>query len=246
MDHRIRNLNDVDWEAEPTHQEHVSEIDYRNSRDSFWEGGSKDTFAARIEGQVTIEEGGAYRFFTSADDGVALFIDGKPVVKDDGNHGYRTRSGEIELEPGTYDIEVRYFENYGHAGLKVEWQGPDTNGREKLQADQEISIDANGTLDVGIAMNGASESASIKLEGLPANTILTSGDDALVMDARFRRTVSRDKDHRTPVHGHAATHHLRGGYRRSRPDAQSGQTRSRRTTGDGSCRSDHALPRTPG
>ncbi|CUK17866.1 PA14 domain protein [Ruegeria denitrificans] len=182
MDHRIGKLDDVDWESAPDYQEHRAEIDYENSRDSFWEGGSKDTFATRVQGQVTVEEGGQYTFHTSADDGVVIYVNGQEVVKDDGNHGYRGASGQIELEPGTHDIEVRYFENFGRAGLKLEWEGPDVDGRRTVQADQEVAVDVNGTLDVGIALDGVGAGASVAIEGLPRNTILTSGDNAIVAD----------------------------------------------------------------
>ncbi|ATE94804.1 PA14 domain protein (plasmid) [Phaeobacter gallaeciensis] len=182
LDQRIGKLDDVNWDADPTHQEHQAEIDYKNSRESFWEGGSEDTFAARIQGQVTVEEGGSYTFFTSADDGVVVYANGQEVVKDDGAHRYREDSGRIELEPGTHDIEVRYFENYGRAGLKLEWEGPDSDGRETVQADQDIAVDVNGTLDVGIGLESASDSATVGIEGLPRDTILTSGDNALVTD----------------------------------------------------------------
>ncbi|MBY6045519.1 PA14 domain-containing protein [Phaeobacter italicus] len=182
VDHRIDTLDDVEWDATPTYQDHKGEIDYQNSHDSFWEDGSNDTFAARIQGQVTVEEGGSYTFFTSADDGVVVYANGEEVVKDDGNHSYRTDSGQIELEPGTHDIEVRYFENYGRAGLKLEWEGPDSDGREILQADQDVAVDVNGTLEVGIDLSAASSGATVGVEGLPPDTIVTSGDKAIVTD----------------------------------------------------------------
>ncbi|MEE2816985.1 MAG: PA14 domain-containing protein, partial [Pseudomonadota bacterium] len=182
VDHRIETLDDVEWDATPTYQDHKGEIDYQNSHDSFWEDGSNDTFATRIQGQVTVEEGGSYTFFTSADDGVVVYANGEEVVKDDGNHSYRTDSGQIELEPGTHDIEVRYFENYGRAGLKLEWEGPDSDGREILQADQDVAVDVNGTLEVGIDLSAASSGATVGVEGLPPDTIVTSGDKAIVTD----------------------------------------------------------------
>jgi hypothetical protein len=182
VDHRIETLDDVEWDATPTYQDHKGEIDYQNSHDSFWEDGSNDTFAARIQGQVTVEEAGSYTFFTSADDGVVVYANGEEVVKDDGNHSYRTDSGQIELEPGTHDIEVRYFENYGRAGLKLEWEGPDSDGREILQADQDVAVDVNGTLEVGIDLSAASSGATVGVEGLPPDTIVTSGDKAIVTD----------------------------------------------------------------
>ncbi|WP_293574978.1 PA14 domain-containing protein [Phaeobacter sp.] len=182
VNHSIGKLDDVDWDATPTHQDHQSEINYTNSHDSFWEEGSKDTFATRIEGKVTVEEGGDYTFFTSADDGVVVYANGEEVLRDDGNHSYRGDSGQITLEPGTHDIEVRYFENYGRAGLKLEWEGPDSDGREVLQADQDLAVEVNGTLDVGIDLSNASDSATVGVEGLPPNTIVTSGDNAIVTD----------------------------------------------------------------
>ncbi|MQY44431.1 hypothetical protein GG681_17445, partial [Epibacterium sp. SM1969] len=195
VNHRLRELDDIDWSSDPTHEEMVMEIDYKNSYDSFWEDGSKDTFGAKLEGKVTIEEGGEYTFFAGGDDGVALFVDGEQVINNDGLHGFRTRSGEVELEPGTYDIEVRYFENYGRAGLKVEWDGPDTNGRETLQADAPEQVAENGTLDIGISVDGASADASIVIDGLPANTLLVSGDEAALSDGSPIDLTGWDLDH---------------------------------------------------
>ncbi len=181
VDHRLRRLDDIDWDSDPTHQEFVQEIDYANGHGSFWEGGSTNTFGARFEGQVTIDEGGVYEFFASGDDGVMLYIDGEPVVNNDGRHGFRTRSGEIELEPGTYDLEVRYFENYGRAGLRIEWEGPDTDGREPVVADPPTTVEANGTLDVGISLSHVSDDATVELSGLPPDTILIAGEDSAVV-----------------------------------------------------------------
>jgi len=182
VDHSLGKLDDVDWETDPTYEEMVSEINYENSAESFWEGGSNDTFGAKLEGQVTIDEGGTYNFFAGGDDGVVLYVNGKEVIDNDGLHGFQTRSGEIDLEPGTYDIEVRYFENIGHAGLKLEWEGPDTDGREVVQADTAIAAEENGTIEVGIDLSGASDQTAVMLDGLPANTILMSGDDAALSD----------------------------------------------------------------
>ncbi len=179
VDHSIRKLDDLNWDAEPTHEEIVSEINYKNGSGSFWKDGSTDTFGAKITGNVTIEEGGSYDFYVGGDDGVSLFINGKEVIDNDGLHGYRTRSGEIELEPGTHEIEVRYFENYGHAGLKLEWNGPDTDGRELVQADPDLSVAQNGTLQVSL---DAGHSTAVTVSGLPADTILVSGDNHAVSD----------------------------------------------------------------
>ncbi|CUH89935.1 PA14 domain protein [Phaeobacter sp. CECT 5382] len=178
----LSSLDQIDWGSDPTHEEFVREIDYENGAGSFWEGGATDTFGARIEGQVTVEEGGAYSFYLGGDDGAVLYINGEKVVDNDGLHSFYTHTGEIELAPGTYDIEVRYFENYGHAGLKLEWDGPDTDGRETLQADPGVAVEENGTFEVGVQLHGTSDQATVTMEGLPENTLLMSGDDTAISD----------------------------------------------------------------
>ncbi len=194
VDYSLRRIDDIDWDGTPTHEEMVPEINYENSRGSFWEGGSTDTFGAKLEGQVTIEEGGSYKFYAGGDDGVVLYINGEPVINNDGLHGFRTRSGEVELEPGTYDIEVRYFENQGHAGLRLEWEGPGTDGRELLQADAQMAVEENGTLSIGLDTDGASDSASVEMYGLPADTILVSGEYSLVADGNAVDLTGWDLD----------------------------------------------------
>jgi hypothetical protein len=177
VDHSLRKLDDINWEGEPTHEEVVGNIDYQNGSGSFWENGSTDTFGAKITGEISVEEGGVYDFFVGGDDGVALFVNGVEVIDNDGLHGFRTRSGEIELEPGTHVIEVRYFENYGHAGLKLEWDGPDTDGRELVQADADLVVIEDGTLALQL---DADVSGPVTISGLPDNTILISGEDSIV------------------------------------------------------------------
>ena len=182
VDHGLSRLDQIDWDGSPTHEEVVSEVNYENGRGSFWEGGSQDTFGAKITGEVTIEEGGTYDFFIGGDDGVVLYINGEEVIDNDGLHGFRTRSGEIELEPGTHEIEVRYFENYGSAGLKLEWEGPDTNGRELVQADTEMNTEPNGKVDIRLETADLGDSGFATIGGLPPDTILVSGEMTAVSD----------------------------------------------------------------
>ena len=111
-----------------------------------------------------------------------VYVNGEPVVNNDGLHGFRTRSGEIELEPGTYEIEVRYFENYGHAGLRLEWEGPDTDGRELVQAHSEFEIDQNGTFEVALVLGEGDGDEQIEITGLPPGTLVSSGEDTLLVD----------------------------------------------------------------
>lgn len=182
VDHSLNKLDQIDWSDTPTHEEVVGEINYANGSGSFWDGGATDTFGAKITGDITVEEGGVYDFYVGGDDGVVLYINGEEVVDNDGEHGFRTRTGEIELEPGTHEIEVRYFENYGRAGLKLEWEGPDTNGRELVQADTELVTEQNGVIDIRLDTSSFGEHGAATISGLPADTILVSGDMTAVAD----------------------------------------------------------------
>lgn len=182
VDHKLSKLDQIDWSSEATHEEVVGEINYTNSSDSFWEDGSKDTFGVQITGSIEVTESGSFDFFLGGDDGAILLINGEEVIDNDGLHGYRTRTGEIELEPGTHEIEVRYFENYGHAGLKLEWEGPGTDGRELVTANDELVVPQNGMLTLGIDDDSLSDAATVKISGLPADTILISDDNVAVAD----------------------------------------------------------------
>ncbi|MEM6891228.1 MAG: PA14 domain-containing protein [Pseudomonadota bacterium] len=180
LDHRLSRLDQIDWDSTPTHQEVVSDVNFEKTRGSFWENGSTDTFGARIEGEIEVIDGGAYTFFLGGDDGAMLFINGEPVIDNDGLHGFRTRNGEIDLEPGEYSIEVRYFENTGHAGLKLEWQGPGTDGRELVTAKPTLDIEPNGSTPLAIDIGNPDSTESVIIDGLPANTVLFLGDETIV------------------------------------------------------------------
>ena len=182
VDHSIRALDQIDWDSDATHEEVVSDIDYANSRASFWEDGSQDTFGVKLTGRIDVKEGGRFDFFLGGDDGAVLFVNGAPVIDNDGLHGFRTRTGTVELEPGPHEIEVRYFENYGNAGLKLEWDGPGTEGRELVSPSQDLVVSDNGLIAVEISIDTGGESTGLQMAGLPADTILMSADNVAVAD----------------------------------------------------------------
>lgn len=81
-------------------------------------------YGIRFEGNIQIEEPGEYTFYTNSDDGSRLWIDSKPTVDNDGNHGNIERSGKRELEKGLHRIRVDYMQGHGGAFLEVLWKGP--------------------------------------------------------------------------------------------------------------------------
>ncbi len=181
-DTSLSSLDDIDWNATPTFSEQIDEIDYANSGGSFWEGGSTDTFGAKIEGGITIENGGEYTFHLGGDDGVELYIDGQLVIDHDGLHGFSTKSQTVTLSEGDHTIEVRYFENSGSAGLKLEWEGPDTDGREVMASDHassDLTVLDNGSASFQVAASlndtDGSESMAVSISGIPSGATITDG-----------------------------------------------------------------------
>src|SRR5262249_7930466 len=88
-----------------------------------------DTFSARWTGQVLAVESGNYRFQTSSDDGVRLWVNGQLLINNWTNHAPTTStSAAVALTAGQkYDIRLEYFENTGGAVMKLLWRRPGQN-----------------------------------------------------------------------------------------------------------------------
>ncbi len=130
--HSIRNLSEIDFNATPDAEGVVDSLNYMTGNEAFWEGAPGNFFAAKYEGQLVVNEGGSYTINLASDDGSMLFIDGVPVLDNDGLHGTRTRSVTVDLDEGSHDIEIRYFENGGAQTLQLSWNGPDTGGANEI------------------------------------------------------------------------------------------------------------------
>lgn len=79
----------------------------------------KSNTAVRFTTQIEIDQANTYKFYLRSDDGSKLFVNGKPVVDNDGDHGVQEKDGEIHLEPGQHAIEVLWFNGGGDGWLDV-------------------------------------------------------------------------------------------------------------------------------
>lgn len=84
----------------------------------------EDAVAVVFEGYIDIATAGTYGFSLASDDGSKLYIDGKTVVDNDGDHGVITKAGNIELKPGKHAIRVEWFNGGGGAWLGAWFEGP--------------------------------------------------------------------------------------------------------------------------
>ena len=93
-----------------------------------WQRGSPDplinadNFSARWTGQVQAKYSEAYTFSTTSDDGVRLWVDGKPLINDWADHAPKGDEGTIVMVAGQkYSIKLEYYENMGGAVSKLAW-----------------------------------------------------------------------------------------------------------------------------
>ncbi len=72
--------------------------------------------------QIHIEKEDTYTFYTNSDDGSKLWVDNKLIVDNDGDHGVVEKNGSIVLMPGTYPLQVVWFNGGGSGWLNVDYQ----------------------------------------------------------------------------------------------------------------------------
>ncbi len=67
-------------------------------------------FAIDYTGNFWIGRPGKYKFALNSDDGSKLYIDGKLIIDNDGQHPPVSRKGSVELTIGAHRIRVSYFQ----------------------------------------------------------------------------------------------------------------------------------------
>ncbi len=87
-----------------------------------------NNFSARWSGSVLAKASGAYRFNTTSDDGVRLWVNNVQVINNWTDHSPTTNtSGVINLVAGQrYAIRLEYYERGGGAVIRLRWLPPGT------------------------------------------------------------------------------------------------------------------------
>jgi hypothetical protein len=86
-----------------------------------------DTFSARWTGKVTPAFSETHTFYTVADDGVRLWVNGQLVIDAWYDQGANEHSGTINLNGGqSYDLKLEYYENRGFASAQLLWSSART------------------------------------------------------------------------------------------------------------------------
>ena len=113
----------VDFKGKPAF------VRYDNSINFKWLGSPadnipKDNFSVRWTGRIAAPISGKYEFGLLSDDGSRMFINGKMLINNWGDHGPLTKTGKIELEKGKeYNIVIEYYDSGAGADVKLGWRG---------------------------------------------------------------------------------------------------------------------------
>ena len=87
--------------------------------------------AAEFTGTLSVHDSGIYEVCTTSASGSHMWIDGEHVIKDNGGvHGSQKKCNSLMLSQGDHPVRVAYFQNTGHAQLKLTYSGADTDYKE--------------------------------------------------------------------------------------------------------------------
>ncbi len=82
----------------------------------------KSNTVVRFKTTLQVENEDRFTFYTNSDDGSKLWVNNELVVDNDGDHGVIEKNGSISLKPGTYPIEVIWFNGGGSGWLNVDYK----------------------------------------------------------------------------------------------------------------------------
>ena len=83
-----------------------------------------DTFSVRWTGKVVADKAETYTFVTTTDDGVRLWVDGKPLIDNWTDHSKRDDTGQVALSAGAHDIKMEFYDGGYDAIAELRWESP--------------------------------------------------------------------------------------------------------------------------
>lgn len=141
-------FNNKDLKGDPVLTRVDQQVDFNWGKGSPAPEINGDNFSVRWTGQLTIPDTGTYNFGLTSDDGMRLYIDGKLIVDNWGNHAERTKIGSVKLEAGKrYDVKIEYYDNGSDAVAQLFWLKPGDAGTPVKEA-----ADIAGKSDVAVVV----------------------------------------------------------------------------------------------
>jgi PA14 domain len=90
-----------------------------------WKALPPERFSVRWTGYLTVPRSGSYVFATTSDDGSSLYIDGRIVVDNSGQHASMTQTGGVRLTEGSHRIRLDYSQQGGAWAFEWSWARDD-------------------------------------------------------------------------------------------------------------------------
>ncbi|MEH1923666.1 PA14 domain-containing protein [Nostoc sp.] len=109
-----------------------------------------DTFSVRWTGQVQAEYSETYNFYTTADDGVRLWVNGQQIINQFVDQPATEYSGSIALVAGQkYDIKLEYYDNQYEAVSQLAWSS--TSQTKEIIPQSQLYSNASNTNTLALA-----------------------------------------------------------------------------------------------
>lgn len=145
-------FNNRNWEGEPALVRIDTVVNFGFSNLSPDAKINADYFSVRWTGKFIPPVTKKYKLAVSSDDGSFLYLNGKKVIDNGGNHGELQANCEIMLEGGKeYDIKIEFEEGGGDAAIRLLWKDPFTEDRDPTIND---AVEAAKKADVAIVCVG--------------------------------------------------------------------------------------------
>jgi len=130
----IRTTYQGQWKKLPDYSK-LKSVSVEEEADGFlnlYNIDAKDNFGVVWEGDLQVQETGAYNFILDSNDGSALYLDGKKIIELNSTGPlYTRRQGEkVELKKGSIPIRVEFFEVSGPQDIVLLWKGPGISGSQ--------------------------------------------------------------------------------------------------------------------
>lgn len=92
--------------------------------------GRGDLYTVTWSGYLITPDAGAYQFRTTSDDGIQVFVDSIRTIHSPGLQWFGVSTGSANLTAGAHAFDVRFYENGGNDGVRLEWLRPGANSWE--------------------------------------------------------------------------------------------------------------------
>jgi hypothetical protein len=106
-------------DREPFKSDVIANIENNAGSGMVLTSGQKDHIAAVFKGFFNVPESGVWTVGTISDDGSKLYINDELVADNDGLHGDRKKTGDVDLQAGWHEVRVEFFERGGGATIKM-------------------------------------------------------------------------------------------------------------------------------